>query len=220
MGTLFVVGTPIGNLKDISLRAIEVLKSVDLIACEDTRVTKRLLDEYNVTTQTISYHQHSQVGKIDFIISKLKAGKSVALVSDAGTPGISDPGGLLVRAAYEQEIKVESVPGASALTAALSISGLPTDRFLFLGFLPHKKGRETMLKKTLDSEVLTVFYESVHRIEKALTQLQELGLDREIVVARELTKKFETLYRGKPGEILEKLKNETKGEFVVMISPR
>src|SRR3989344_4717993 len=143
MGTLFVVGTPIGNLKDISLRAIEVLKSVDLIACEDTRVTKRLLDEYNVTTQTISYHQHSQVGKIDFIISKLKAGKSVALVSDAGTPGISDPGGLLVRAAYEQEIKVESVPGASALTAALSISGLPTDRFLFLGFLPHKKGRET-----------------------------------------------------------------------------
>lgn len=215
--SLFVVGTPIGNLKDISLRAIDTLKSVDLIACEDTRVTKRLLDEYNIDTQTISYHQHSKVGKIEFIISKLEEGKDVALVSDAGTPGISDPGGLLVRAAQEQGIKVESIPGPSAVIVALSISGLATDRFLFLGFLPHKKGRETLIKKIVDSEILVVFYESVHRIEKALTQLKDAGLTREVVVARELTKKFETVYRGKPEEILKQLQDEIKGEFVVIV---
>ena len=132
MAILFVVSTPIGNLKDISLRAIDTLKSVDLIACEDTRVTKRLLDEYKIDTRTISYHQHSKVGKIEFIISKLSEGKDVALVSDAGTPGISDPGGLLVKAAHEQGIKVETIPGPSAVIAALSISGLPTDKFNFL----------------------------------------------------------------------------------------
>lgn len=218
METLFVVATPIGNLKDISLRAIETLKLVDLIACEDTRVTKRLLDEYKIDTHTISYHQHSKVGKIEFIISKLKEGKDVALVSDAGTPGISDPGGLLVKAAHEQGIKVETIPGPSAVIAALSISGLPTDKFNFLGFLPHKKGRETFIKNLIDVKVTTVFYESVHRIEKALAQMQELGLDREIIVARELTKKFETVYRGSPKEILDQLgDDEVKGEFVVIV---
>ena len=218
MTTLFVVATPIGNLKDISLRAIDTLKSVDLIACEDTRVTKRLLDEYKIYTRTISYHQHSKVGKIEFIISKLSEGKDVALVSDAGTPGISDPGGLLVKAAHEQGIKVETIPGPSAVIAALSISGLPTDKFNFLGFLPHKKGRETFIKKLVDVEVVTVFYESVHRIEKALQQMTELGLDREIIVARELTKKFETVYRGNPKEILDQLGDDVvKGEFVVII---
>ncbi len=219
MGTLYVVATPIGNLKDISLRAIETLKTVDVIACEDTRTTKRLLDEYQIITPTISYHQHSTVGKIDFLIDQLKVGKNIALVSDAGTPGISDPGGLLVKAAHEQGIKVESVPGASALIAALSISGLATDRFLFLGFMPHKKGRETLMKQIVASETLVVFYESVHRIGKTLEQLKKFGLNRELVIARELTKKFETLYRGTVDQIAERLTNETKGEFVVMVPP-
>lgn len=221
MATLFVVATPIGNLKDISLRAIETLKSVELIACEDTRVTKRLLDEYKIDTRTISYHQHSKVGKIEFIISKLNEGKDVALVSDAGTPGISDPGGLLVKAVQEQGIAVVTIPGPSAVIAALSISGLPTDKFNFLGFLPHKKGRETFIKNLIDVRVTTVFYESVHRIEKALAQMQELGLDREIIVARELTKKFETVYRGTAAEILDQLGDDVvKGEFVVIVPPK
>lgn len=217
MGILFVVATPIGNLKDITFRAIETLKSVDLIACEDTRLTKRLLDAYQISTKTISYHQHSQLGKIDFIIKELLAGKSVALVSDAGTPGISDPGGLLVKAAWEQGIKVESIPGPSAVVTALSVSGVPTDKFLFLGFLPHKKGRETLMKQIIDSEITVVFYESVHRIEKALEQLKKFGLDRNIVVGRELTKQFETIYRGTVDEIAEQLREHVKGEFVVIV---
>jgi len=219
MSTLYVVATPIGNLEDITLRALRILKEVDLIACEDTRLTKRLLDHYQIITPTISYHQHSQVGKIDFLISKLKAGKSIALVSDAGTPGISDPGGLLVNAATTEGVKVETIPGPSAVVAALSVSGLPTDRFLFLGFLPHKKGRETLVKEIIDSKYSVVFYESVHRILKALQQLRDQGLEREVVVCRELTKKFETVYRGKASEVLEKLQaDEVKGEFVVIIS--
>lgn len=219
MTTLFVVGTPIGNLEDITHRAVRVLKEVDVIACEDTRVTKRLLDRYEIDTNTISYHQHSKSGKIDFLINKLKDGQNVALVSDAGTPGISDPGGLLVQAAYNEGIKVESVPGPSAVTAALSVSGLPTDRFHFHGFLPHKKGRQTILQGTIDSKTTSIFYESVHRIEKALNELITLGLNRQIVVARELTKKFETIYRGTPQEVLQSLQaGEVKGEFVVIIS--
>ncbi|MDD2807553.1 MAG: 16S rRNA (cytidine(1402)-2'-O)-methyltransferase [Patescibacteria group bacterium] len=218
MGTLYVVATPIGNLEDISYRAVRILGSVNLIACEDTRVTKRLLDNYQITTPTVSYHQHSASGKIDFLISKLKSGQAVALVSDAGTPGISDPGGLLVRAAVIEGIKVETVPGPSAVVAALAISGLPTDRFLFLGFLPHKKGRETLIKEMVASKQAVVFYESVHRIAKALEQLQTAGLKREMLVCRELTKKFESVYRGLPEEILKQLTPEnTKGEFVVII---
>lgn len=220
MGTLFIVATPIGNLKDITFRAVEILNSVSLIACEDTRVTKVFLDRYQISTNCISYHQHSSHGKIDFIIDKLKSGKDVALVSDAGTPGISDPGGLLAQAAWREGIKVEPIPGPSALTAALSISGLPTDRFLFLGFLPQKKGRQTMLKEIFTSQITVVFYESVYRIIKAVEELIELGLDREMVICRELTKKFETIHRGLPKEILTKIKDdETKGEFVVIVSP-
>ncbi|NUM25479.1 MAG: 16S rRNA (cytidine(1402)-2'-O)-methyltransferase [Candidatus Buchananbacteria bacterium] len=218
MGILYVVSTPIGNLKDITLRALEILKTVDVIACEDTRVTKRLLDHYQIVTPTVSYHQHSKVGKVDFLISKLQSGKHVALVSDAGTPGISDPGGLLVASAVAEGITVESVPGASALTAALALSGFPTDRFTFFGFLPHKKGRETLIKKIIESDHTVVFYESVHRIIKALEQLIAAGLTRQIVVARELTKKFETVYRGTAQEVLNNITNEeTKGEFVVVI---
>jgi len=221
MGILFVVATPIGNLQDVTLRALEILKQVDLIACEDTRLTKRLLEHYQIQTPTISYHQHSAVGKIDFLISKLKEGKNIALVSDAGTPGISDPGGLLVKAAVQQDIKVESVPGPSAVAAALSVSGLPTDRFLFLGFLPHKKGRETLIKEIVEAKQTVIFYESVHRILKTLEQLKGFGLTRPIVVCRELSKKFETIYRGDVNEVLEKLeKDEVKGEFVVIVSAR
>jgi len=219
MGTLFVVATPIGNLEDITQRGLRILKEVNLIACEDTRITKRLLNRYQIDTQTVSYHQHSKIGKIDFLIEKLKSGNDIAVVSDAGTPGISDPGGLLVQAAANEGIKVESVPGPSAVIAALSISGLPTDRFLFLGFLPHKKGRETLIKEIIASKYLVVFYESVHRIIKALEQLSEAKLEREIVVCRELTKKFETVYRGKVDDVLKELQaDEVKGEFVVIIN--
>ena len=216
-----MVATPIGNLQDITLRALDILKTADVIACEDTRVTKRLLDHFQISTAMVSYHQHSKVGKIDFFVSKLKEGKNVALVSDAGTPGISDPGRLLVQAAVTEGIRVETIPGPSAVIAALAISGLPTDHFTFLGFLPHKKGRETLIKEIVAANETIVFYESVHRIVKALEQLQAAGLNRSMVVARELTKKFETVYRGSAAEILNNLTTEeTKGEFVVIISGR
>lgn len=220
-GILFVVATPIGNLEDVTLRALRILKEVDLVACEDTRITKRLLDHYQIETQTISYHQHSKVGKIDFLVDKLKEGKNIAIVSDAGTPGISDPGGLLVQAATNEGIKIESVPGPSAVATALSMSGLPADRFLFLGFLPHKKGRQTLLKEIASSKQTVILYESVHRILKLLKEFEEIKLEREIVVARELTKKFETVYRGLPTEVYRQLLNdEVKGEFVVIVSKK
>jgi len=217
MSTLFIVSTPIGNLADITLRALDTLKNADLIACEDTRTTQKLLSHYQIIKPTISYHQHSKIGKVDQIIDALKAGKNVALVTDAGTPGISDPGNKLVSAAIEANIKIEPIPGPSALTSALSISGLPTDRFLFLGFLPHKKGRQTLIKEIKDSQYAIVLYESVHRIQKLLTELSDL--DREIVVCRELTKKFETIYRGLPKAVLTQLTGDkVKGEFVVIIN--
>lgn len=219
MATLYVAATPIGNLEDITLRALRILEEVDLIACEDTRITKRLLEHYKIDKPTVSYHQHSSIGKIGFLIDQLKAGKNVALVTDAGTPGIADPGGLLVKAVLEQGVKVEVIPGPAALTAALSISGLPADHFLFLGFLPHKKGRETLIKEIIASEQTIIFYESVHRILKTLEQLKNFGLKRPIVVARELTKKFETVYRGPVEQVLAELKSdEVKGEFVVIVS--
>ncbi|MAF13416.1 MAG: 16S rRNA (cytidine(1402)-2'-O)-methyltransferase [Parcubacteria group bacterium] len=220
-GTLFVVATPIGNLEDITLRALRVLKEVDVIACEDTRVTQRLVKNYKIETQLVSYHQHSERGKIEFLIDKLKQGKDVALVSDAGTPGISDPGRLMVMAAAEEGIKVEAVAGPSAVAAALSVSGLPTDRFLFLGFLPHKKKRSTMLKEIVDAKQTVVFYESVHRILKLLEEFKDLELEREIVVIRELTKKFEASYRGLPTEVYRQLINDkVKGEFVVIVASK
>ncbi len=170
-GILYVVATPIGNLADICERALETLRTVDVIACEDTRITKRLLDRYDISTKTISYHQHSKVTKSDYLIGLLESGQSVALVSDAGTPGISDPGSKLVGAAYEKSVKVEVIPGPSAVTAALSVSGLPTDKFTFLGFAPTKKGREKFFTQVADREVTAVFYESTQRIEKALAQV-------------------------------------------------
>lgn len=214
-GKLYVVGTPIGNLSDISFRAIEVLQKVDIIACEDTRVTQKLLSHYKIKKSTISYHQHSKIQKLEYIIEKLIQGKEIALVTDAGTPGISDPARQIVNQAREKGIEVIAIPGPSALTAALSISGLDTREFVFYGFLPHKKGRQKKLKEIAKESRTIVIYESVHRIRKLLSQLLEFVGDREVCVCRELTKQFETVYRGKITEISDKIVE--KGEFVVII---
>ncbi|MFA6227955.1 MAG: 16S rRNA (cytidine(1402)-2'-O)-methyltransferase [Patescibacteria group bacterium] len=223
---LYIVATPLGNLKDITLRALETLKSVPLIACEDTRVSGKLLAAYDIKTKTISYHQHSSAGKVDFLLDKLAEAGEMAVITDAGTPGISDPGNLLVEAAVKRfgdKCRIIPIPGPSAIIALLSISGLPTDRFVFLGFLPHKKGKETALKKIINSEETVIFYESTHRIIKSLEKLNELMAlggesDRRIVVGRELTKKFETVYRGNIKQILDQLRSDTaKGEFVAVV---
>ena len=223
MGKLFIVATPIGNLQDITFRAIDILKSVDIIFCEDTRVTRKLLERYNIKNNIDSYHQHSKDSKVNKIINLLKQNKNIAYVSDAGTPGISDPIGKLVKAIVKEfpdEEIVESIPGASALTVALSLSGFNTDNFLFLGFLPHKKGKETLLKEIINSKHVIAFFESVYRIIKTLEKLKNLGFqkDRKLVVCRELTKKFETIYRGNLEQVINDLKNDkVKGEFVVII---
>lgn len=219
MGILYVVATPIGNLKDITLRALEVLREVDLVACEDTRVTKKLLDHYQIDKKLISYHQHSRVSKIDYIVNLLKEGKTVAMVSDAGTPSISDPGRKLVSEVEKVEgIKVIPIPGPSAIISALSVSGVNADKFVFLGFLPTKKGRETIFKEIKGEEKTVVFYESVHRILKTLERLN-VGA-RRVVVCRELTKIFEEIIKGTKEEVLNYFKNnkdKIKGEFVVII---
>lgn len=227
MSILRIVATPIGNLEDLTLRALRVFKEADFILCEDTRQTRKLLDHYQIKTPTISYHQHSADLKIDKIIDLLKVGKNLALVSDAGTPGISDPGGKLVSMVREklgEAVLIESVPGASALGAAISIAGAGFDRFLFLGFLPHKKGRQTMVKEISASKHSVVIYESKHRIIKLLEELGKInvgpGNGLEIMVARELTKMHESFYLGTPQEVLDKLvkdQNNLKGEFVVLI---
>jgi 16S rRNA (cytidine1402-2'-O)-methyltransferase len=247
---LYIVATPIGNLEDISMRALRILGEVDFILCEDTRVTQKLLSHYNIKTPTISYHQHSDIKKIDYILDLLMQKKDLALVSDAGTPGISDPGGKLVQAVTERfgdEMKIESVPGPSAITAALSISGIPTDKFIFMGFLPHKKGRQTMLNAVIDSEYPAVIYESKHRMIKLLEELETINraIEKEnieidesnanlykknkkekrrpvtsIVICRELSKMHETVYRGEIKSLIEKIKNSSddqKGEFVVIV---
>ncbi|MFZ4632472.1 MAG: 16S rRNA (cytidine(1402)-2'-O)-methyltransferase [Patescibacteria group bacterium] len=225
MSILRIVATPIGNLEDITLRALRTLKESDFILCEDTRVTRKLLDHYEIKTPTISYHQHSGDLKVDKIISLLREGKNLALVTDAGTPGISDPGGKLVsiiREEFGSEVLIESVPGVSALGAAISISGSGFDRFLFLGFLPHKKGRQTMLKEIMASEYPVVLYESKHRIVKLLEELEiaRTKIELKVMVARELTKMFESFYSGTAVSVLEEInsdKNNLKGEFVVLI---
>jgi 16S rRNA (cytidine1402-2'-O)-methyltransferase len=222
MVTLYIVATPIGNLADITFRAIETLKGVDLILCEDTRQTKKLLDHYTISTPTLSYHQHSKLKKIDLILEKLSQGENLALVSDAGTPGISDPGNYLVKRVVEkfgQEVKIVPIPGSSAITTLLSVSGFSCGDFLFLGFLPHKKGRQTLLKQIQASEQTIILYESCHRILKLLSELVMVGLEqRPIVVGRELTKKFETIHRGTVEEVTKALKIDMiKGEFTVVI---
>ena len=218
---LYVVATPIGNLQDITLRALEILKSVDLIACEDTRVTTKLLNHYQIKKPLVSYHQHSKIGKVDRIIEKLKNGKKVAVVTDAGTPGVSDPGNVLVAEAIKNEIKVIPIPGVSALTTIVGIAGIDLQKFVFLGFPPHKKGRETFFKKVLKSEFPVIYYDSVYRILKNLKLLQKLGgQNKNIILGRELTKIYEETMRGKPEEILNYFKTnpeKLKGEFVVIV---
>ena len=218
-GTLYLVATPIGNLEDITLRAIRVLKECDVIAAEDTRRTGLLLKHLEIKKPMISYHAHNEARRTEEIIERLGNGEIVALVTDAGTPGISDPGERVVRKALEAERRVESVPGACAMVTALTSSGLPTDEFHFIGFLPHKSGqRRNRLEKLKDVPGTLVLYESPYRIEKLLNELGDLMPDRMVVLARELTKKFEEFLRGTPAVLLEKTKNRSlKGEFVVMI---
>jgi len=226
MSILRIVATPIGNLEDLTFRALRVLESSDYVLCEDTRVTRKLLDHYKIKTPTISYHQHSGDLKVNQIISLLSEDKNLALVTDAGTPGISDPGGKLVSFVREKspDTLIESVPGVSALAAAISIAGVGFDRFLFLGFLPHKKGRQTMLRQIFASEYPVVIYESKHRIIKVLSELEEMSLNLEIKITvklgRELTKLYESFYSGGPLDVLRELEadpNNLKGEFVVLI---
>lgn len=223
-GVLYVVATPIGNMGDMTHRAIETLKSVDLVLCEDTRVTRHLLDHYAIGTGTMSYHAQSKISKHEKIIEMLREGKSLALVSDAGTPTISDPGVMLIEMIKKElpEVKIVAIPGASALTAALSISGIPSPQFTFYGFLPHKKGRETIFKEISASERTSVFYESPHRIEKTLESLaKHLPENKKVVIARELTKIFEETVSGTATEVMAYFKQNhgnVRGEFVVIVS--
>lgn len=218
MGTLFIVATPIGNLEDITLRALRILKEVDLIVAENPKITKILLAKYKIKTSITSYHQHTSQSKTKQLVLKLKKGKNLALVSSAGTPAILDPGIRLIKAVLEAKIKVVSIPGPSALIVAASISGINMSHFLFLGFLPTKKGRKKILSLCRDFSYPIIFYESPHRIFKTLRQIKEILGEKKIVILRELTKKFEERLEGKISEIQNKIK--PKGEFVVIICPK
>jgi 16S rRNA (cytidine1402-2'-O)-methyltransferase len=234
IGILYIVATPIGNLEDMTFRAVRVLGEVDAVVCEDTRVTKRLLDHYGVETQTTSFYQNQRKGratkpvpKVDFLVQELKNGKNLALVTDAGTPGISDPGNQLVEAAIAQEISVIPVPGASALTTLASVSGIDMSEFAFLGFPPHKKGRETFFRKALESSIPVMFYDSPHRVVKNLELLEKMEKEivneaegRNVILGRELTKMFEEIVRGKVSSVLEYFQQnpgKVKGEFVIIV---
>ncbi len=218
---LYIVSTPIGNLKDITIRAVETLQQVDFIACEDTRVSSILLNHYEIKKELISLNAVNENSKIKFILERICGGESCALISDAGTPGISDPGVRLISAAIKERIEVSPVPGVTAAITALSMSGLPSDSFVFEGFLPQKKGRQKMLARLSEEERTIIIYESTYRIEKLIKELVEYMPERLIVVCRELTKKFEEVWRGTPRQILDSLNNKiTKGEFVVVISPK
>lgn len=217
---LYLVPTPIGNLGDITFRAVEVLKSVDKILAEDTRTSGVLLKHYGITTPTESFHAFNEHKRTESIITRLESGEIIALITDAGTPGISDPGFMLARAAAEADIKVESLPGATAFVPALVKSGLPSDKFVFEGFLPHKKGRQTRLKILSEEPRTMVFYESPHRLMKTLEQFAEyMSPDRQVSVSREITKKFEETVTGSVSEVIEHFKEGTiKGEFVIVLA--
>ena len=225
-GKLYIIPTPIGNLEDMTLRAIRILKEVDLVLCEDTSVTQRLFKEYDITTNTTVFYANTGIKNIEKIMNLLEEGKQVALVSDAGTPTISDPGVLLVDRVRNElpDVIVIALPGASALTTALSSSGVSSATFTFYGFLPHKKGRETLFTTIAESKHTSVFYESVHRIEKTLESLaQILSPERKIVIARELTKIHEEVIRGYASEVQEYFKlhkDHIRGEFVVIVEGR
>ena len=238
---IYIVATPIGNLEDITLRALNVLKEVEYILCEDTRVTKKLLDRYEIKNKKlISYHQHSKQNKVDSLVELIK-NNNVALVTDAGTPGISDPGNKLIAelvGTLHCNVQIIPIPGPSAVTAALSVSGLPTDNFIFLGFIPNKKGKQKVLKQVWEEKKTVVFYESKHRIVKTLEQLyhlchpelvsgssdeiskipKQVRHDKKFVICRELTKKFETIYRGSIEKVLEQVETDKiKGEYVIVV---
>lgn len=218
-GILYIVATPIGNLGDITLRALEVLKRVDVVLSEDTRVTKKLLRHYEITTPTLSCHEHTEKGKLSQIINRLQNGESMALVTDAGTPGLSDPGNVLVSLALEAGIGVVPIPGVSALATLVSVAGIDMRQFTFLGFPPHKKGRETFFKQVVASEMPVMYYESPHRVIKNLELLQSLNAEKKIILGRELTKMFEEVVRGTVSEVLTYLQSDihkTKGEFVII----
>ncbi len=219
IGKLILVPTPIGNLEDITLRGLKVLQQADAILAEDTRQTSKLLNHYEISKPLWSYHAHNEHKQIDNLLKELTAGKTLALVSDAGTPAISDPGFLLVRACLQASISVECLPGATAFVPALVKSGLPSDAFIFLGFLPEKKGRQTAFKKLVDIEYTMVFYESPHRLLKTLKQLKEyLGQDRLASVSRELTKIYEETINGTLVQLIEYYTTHPiKGEFVLIV---
>jgi 16S rRNA (cytidine1402-2'-O)-methyltransferase len=219
-GKLFVVGTPIGNLSDITIRAIETLKQVDLIACEDTRVTRKLLNRYEIATRTISYHKFNERERSRVILEKLEQGESVALVTDAGMPAVSDPGCILVNDVHEHGLKIEIVPGPSSITSAVALSGIDSSSFLFVGFLPPKESERTKTLVELKYERnAIVCFESTSRILKSLKTIGRIFGDRKLAVVKELTKIHETVFRGSAEEIIDQIGPEPKGEFVVVISP-
>jgi len=218
IGVLYIVSTPIGNLEDITLRALRILKEVSLIAAEDTRLTRKLLTHYDISTPTVSYYEHNSFTRIPKIIDHLNTGKDVAVVTDAGTPGISDPAYKLIRAAIESGSRIEAIPGPSASITALTASGLPTDRFIFEGFLPHKKGRKAKLTRLSAIEATVIFYESPKRIVRTLKDILEFMGDRPAVIGRELTKLHEEMIRGNVSKLLSHFTQKTpRGEFVIMI---
>jgi len=220
-GVLYIVATPIGNLQDISKRALSTLSKVDLCATEDTRKSKVLLDKYNLEKKLISYHKFSEKKKLDLLISFLKEGKNLALISDSGTPLISDPGYLLVKKALEEQITVSPIPGPSSLISALSVSGIATDTFVFYGFAPRQiKAKELFIKSLIADKKTSIVFESKNRIISFLEKLSELSPDRNIFIAREMTKLYETFYKGKANQVLKELilkKERIRGEFVLII---
>ena len=222
MGKLYIVPTPIGNLEDMTFRAIRTLKEVDLILAEDTRTSGKLISHYGIDTSLQSHHMHNEHKTVPKLVDRMRSGLNIAMISDAGTPSISDPGFLLVRACLEADIEVECLPGPTAFIPALVVSGLPSDRFVFEGFLPPKKGRQTRLKQMADQSRTMILYESPHKLLKTLNQLEEyLGADREISVSRELTKMHEETVRGTISEVRSHFESKApKGEFVLVINGR
>lgn len=219
MGALYVVGTPIGNLADITLRALETLKSVDFILAEDTRVTKKLLVKYEITTSVFSAHEHTEAKKLEGFLDRIAAGENAAIVTDAGTPGLSDPGNVLVSLALARGIAVVPIPGVSAVAALVSVAGIDMREFMFLGFPPHKKGRETYFKRVIASECPVMYYESPHRLMKNLELLQLFAPEMQVIIGRELTKMFEEIVRGGVAEAIQYFTehpDKVKGEFSVI----
>lgn len=217
---LYIVSTPIGNLQDITLRALTTLREVDFVACEDTRVTSFLLHHFEIKKELVSVNAFNEVNKINYVLSRIEQGQSCALVSDAGTPGISDPGIRLISEAITRGITLVPIPGVSAVITAVTLAGLPTNAFVFEGFLPQKKGRQKKLQLLLTEDRTVVVYESVYRIKKLLEEINSYAPVRKIAVCRELTKKFEEILRGTAQDILNQFDNrEPKGEFVVIIAP-